>query len=93
MKEADQIVLKWVMIFGWIVIFIPQTEAATLDWDNENWPSEAISASYSNVDGSGVDIKFAMTGNTSEFLNNYPAHYHQHSIYGSPQKKLMELSL
>ncbi len=41
--------------------------ASTFNWENEGWNDGDLSKSFSNVDGSGVDITVNVTGNTNRF--------------------------
>ena len=55
------------------LLFLPKvTSASTLDWDVEVWPANALTQSYTNVDGSGVDITVTMTGDTARFDSGFP---------------------
>jgi uncharacterized repeat protein (TIGR01451 family) len=55
------------------LFFLPiLTQASTLDWDVEVWPASALTQTYTNVDGSGVDITVTMTGDTARFDNGTP---------------------
>lgn len=51
----------------------PRAAAYTLDWDVLDWtPSGARTNTFSNVDGSGVDVRITMTGDVSFFATSYP---------------------
>lgn len=45
--------------------------ASLLDWSVVDWPSGSLSNTYSNVDGVGVDISLAFSGDTSEILASH----------------------
>ncbi|SFV90145.1 Calcium-binding protein [hydrothermal vent metagenome] len=47
--------------------------AYVFDWNSTGWQDGDTSGSYSDVNGSGVDITVQMTGDTDRFKDNYPA--------------------
>jgi hypothetical protein len=49
--------------------------AAVLDWGAVTWTAGTLSNTYSNVQGSGVDVKVAFSGNTSTLLTTPPPAY------------------
>ena len=64
-------IFKWFLILG-MVLNGSSAFAATFDWTVEGWNAGDLTQVYTDVDNSGVDIVFTITGNTNEFLNNYP---------------------
>ncbi|MGE9294667.1 MAG: hypothetical protein ACQKBV_00050 [Puniceicoccales bacterium] len=44
--------------------------AATFDWDDVTWTNGATSGTFTNVDGSGVDVSINISGGS--FLSGYP---------------------
>jgi len=47
--------------------------AATLDWDTVGWsPDGSLSQSYTDVDGSGIDIDVTVTGDTARLTDSSP---------------------
>ena len=55
------------------MLFNSVIQAATFDWNSAGgWTAGALSKTYTNVNGSGVDISVNITGDTAQFINNTP---------------------
>jgi len=61
-------------LFGAIVIYLCTSGlyAYTFDWNTQGWDDEDLSNSYTDVDGSGIDISINITGDTNRFGDNSP---------------------
>jgi len=46
--------------------------AATFDWDSLGWNDGDLSASYTDVNGSGIDIDVTVTGDTDKLIDSTP---------------------
>jgi len=70
MKKLHDNILKWLMVFGVILMGIT-LQASTLDWDAEGWAAGTLSNSYADLDGSGVNIVVNITGDTDNIVSEY----------------------
>ncbi len=66
MKRALEMILLC-MLFG-----VSAIQAATFDWSATNWQDGDLNNTYTDVDGSGIDITIETTGDTDKFENGYP---------------------
>jgi len=66
MKEVNKSILKCLTVFGFLLMGI-SIQAATLEWDTVGWsPDGNLSQSYTDVNGSGIDINIEITGDTGK---------------------------
>lgn len=61
--------LKWTISLALIAFLATGATAAKLDWDDVTWPEGTYSQTYTNVDGTGIDI--TMTWQNGAFLTGY----------------------
>jgi len=54
-----------------LTVFGSFASAAVLDWGVVDWAGGSLSNTYLNVDGVGVDISLAFTGDTGEILTSH----------------------
>ena len=71
MKNRYKIVLKRFLFWG-IMLSGSSAFAATFDWSSTGWNDGDTSGSFTDVDGSGIDVTVTITGNTGNFDTNYP---------------------
>jgi len=60
------------MLIAGVVASSPWAYAAVFDWNSTNWQDGDTNESFTDVNGSGIDVTVTMTGNTDKFDSGYP---------------------
>jgi hypothetical protein len=60
---------RWVLGIASGIFLGGEVRASVLDWDVVSWTAGSLTATYTNVDGSGVDMTVTVSGETGDFLN------------------------
>ncbi|SFV58246.1 internalin, putative [hydrothermal vent metagenome] len=71
MKRTYHNTMKWLTVFA-LWTGVSSAYSATFDWSSTGWNDGDLSGSYTDVDGSGINITVAVTGNTNKFNSGYP---------------------
>ena len=67
-----KLIKNLIKFFIMTIVLNSFAQSATLDWDGLGWTDGALTAAYTNVDGSGVDVNVLVSGDTGQFINNTP---------------------
>jgi len=61
--------MKKILVLG-MLLLATSSFAATFDWNATNWSAGNLNGTYTDVDGSGVDITVNVTGDTQYFVDS-----------------------
>jgi hypothetical protein len=71
--EKTMKVLNGFLVTLLIAVFPLAAKAAILNWyDDVDYAAGSLNQTFTNIDGSGIDITFAWSGNTNRLLANFP---------------------
>ena len=71
MKNAYKTMLKRLLVIG-MMVGGSLVSAATFDWSTVGWSGGELAQSYTDVDGSGIDIDVTVTGDTDRLGDGSP---------------------